>query len=88
MNLIPRRTFLRQSALAAGAAFSSVQPRAQAAPGIKRLETKVISHQPEYYHGGLEITRTASRPKPLKIQFPVRGCSVTAWFGLGGIRLQ
>jgi hypothetical protein len=57
MNLIPRRTFLRQSALAAGAAFIGVQPRAQAAPGIKRLETKVISHQPEYYHGWPTVAR-------------------------------
>jgi hypothetical protein len=54
---ISRRQFLKTATTAAGAAFISVKPRAQVAPGIKRLETKVISHQPEYYHGWPTVAR-------------------------------
>lgn len=52
-----RRTFLR-GASAAGAVFFSVGKAAHAeAPAIRLLDTKVISFQPEYYHGWPTVAR-------------------------------
>src|SRR6478672_5469990 len=50
-----RRTFLRSSITAAGI---SIAGRVRsAAPAISLLETKVISFQPEYYHGWPTVVR-------------------------------
>lgn len=54
---ISRRHFLKTTAVVAGAAFAGVKPRAHAAPAIKLLETKVISHQPELYIGWPTVAR-------------------------------
>lgn len=52
-----RRQFVRTAMVAAsGAAFGAGRP-AHAAPGIKIVETKVISHQPEYYCGWPTVAR-------------------------------
>ena len=41
---------------AAGAAFH-IRRHAQAAPAVEIIETKVISHQPNLYHGWPTLTR-------------------------------
>lgn len=49
-----RRTFLRNASLTGAGLLSTASTRATAtpaAPAIEILETKVISFQPEYYHG-------------------------------------
>jgi Neuraminidase (sialidase) len=51
-----RRTFLR-NASATGAGFLIASSARAAAPSISVLETKVISHQPEYYHGWPTVAR-------------------------------
>jgi sialidase-1 len=55
----PRRQFLKSTAaLAAGAAF--VRPRSLSAATGTILETKIISKQPEYYHGWSTVARRAN----------------------------
>ena len=53
---ITRREMLKTSA-AAGAAVLLTGRRASAAPKAEVLETKVISHQPELYHGWPTVAR-------------------------------
>lgn len=54
---IRRREFLQVSGLVAGAAAVGAPWRAAAAPGIAVLETRVISHQRENYHGWPTVAR-------------------------------
>jgi hypothetical protein len=54
---ISRRNFLQTSSLASAAMAFGPHRIALAAPQIKTLETKVISHQPELYHGWPTLTR-------------------------------
>jgi hypothetical protein len=54
---ITRRHFLKTSGAITAAALAGINTRAQAAPTIKVLETKVISHQPELYNGWPTLTR-------------------------------
>jgi sialidase-1 len=51
-----RRTFLTRGALGA-VAVGILRVRGQAAPAARVLETKVISQQPQYYHGWPTLTR-------------------------------
>src|SRR6478752_8918976 len=51
-----RRTFLR-NASATGAGFLIASSARAAAPTLSVLETKVISYQPEYYHGWPTVVR-------------------------------
>ena len=51
-----RREFLRSGGFAAAATFVGVN-YAQAAPRIELLETSVISHHPEFYHGWPTVAR-------------------------------
>jgi len=51
-----RRTFLSQS-LQAGAVLAAPWTAKAAAPEMKILETKVISRQPEFYHGWPTVAR-------------------------------
>jgi hypothetical protein len=52
-----RRIFLRSTALMSAAAATGFSARAAAAPSIQVLETKVISPDPEYYHGWPTLAR-------------------------------
>lgn len=52
-----RRTFLRSTGLATAAAVVGWRQTAQAEPKINVLETKVISHEPQYYHGWPTLAR-------------------------------
>lgn len=54
---ISRRSFLKTTGAAATTAFFSIKSRALAAPQIKVLETKVISHDAQYYHGWPTVAR-------------------------------
>lgn len=51
-----RRTFLRAASIT-GASFWAAGSSRAAAPSASVLETKVISHQPEYYHGWPTVVR-------------------------------
>jgi sialidase-1 len=51
-----RRTFLRNASLT-GASLSFASSTRAAAPSISVSETRVISHQPEYYHGWPTVAR-------------------------------
>src|SRR5512137_2872413 len=53
---ITRREMLKTSAAAAGVLLLNGR-RAAAAPKVEVLETKVISHQPELYHGWPTVAR-------------------------------
>ena len=59
MNAHPftRRRFLKTSGLAASAAIFNIGGRALSAPAAKVLETKVISLDPENYHGWATLAR-------------------------------
>jgi len=57
MNTLTRRQFLRTTAAVSTVALFGIKPSANAAPTIKVHETKVISHQPEYYHGWPTVCR-------------------------------
>ncbi|MBI5388529.1 MAG: exo-alpha-sialidase [Verrucomicrobia bacterium] len=52
-----RRRFLTAAGVLSGAALCGLRVRAQAAPRLRLLETKVISHQPQYYHGWPTLAR-------------------------------
>lgn len=54
---VTRRHFLQASGVISAAAFLGLRSRAAAAPGAKILETKVISQQPEFYHGWSTVAR-------------------------------
>jgi hypothetical protein len=54
-----RRTFLRNASVTTAGICIASSARA-AAPSISVLETKVISHQPEYYHGWPTVARRKS----------------------------
>ncbi|MCH7988069.1 MAG: exo-alpha-sialidase [Planctomycetes bacterium] len=56
IHSLNRRQFLQGTALAAGATFG-IGRAASAAPGAKISETRVISHQPQNYHGWPTLTR-------------------------------
>ncbi|MBM3860278.1 MAG: exo-alpha-sialidase [Verrucomicrobia bacterium] len=53
MNTLNRRQFLAVSTVA----LFSIKSQATAAPTIKVHETRIISHQPEYYHGWPTVCR-------------------------------
>lgn len=57
-----RRTFLRQSAtFTAGlATWAITRQEAQAAPRLELLDTRIISQQPEFYHGWPTVARRAN----------------------------
>lgn len=52
-----RRHFLRAAGLVTGAAVVGLRRTAQAAAKVEVLDTKVISHQPQYYHGWPTLAR-------------------------------
>jgi sialidase-1 len=52
-----RRQFLRSTTLISAVVLSGLARPAQAAPTLEILETKVISHQPQYYHGWPTLAR-------------------------------
>lgn len=54
---VSRRRFLQQVGAAAAASAFSGRARAQAAPRHKVLETRIISLQPQYYHGWPTLVR-------------------------------
>jgi sialidase-1 len=56
IHSLNRRQFLQGTALAAGATFG-ITRTASATPEAKILETRVISHQPQNYHGWPTLTR-------------------------------
>lgn len=60
VSTLPRRRFLRGSLLAAASASVALRTARTAAPEFKLLDTKVISHQPEYYHGWPTIARRSN----------------------------
>lgn len=55
-----RRQFLRATGLVTTAVAVGVRNTAEAAPGIEVLETRVISRQPQYYHGWPTVARRRS----------------------------
>ena len=54
---VSRRRFLQSASLLAATTFVGLRARAQTAPKIKLHETKVISRQPQYYHGWPTLAR-------------------------------
>lgn len=52
-----RRQFLRCTTLASAAAVLGSFQKAQAAPKLEVLGTRVISHEPQYYHGWPTVAR-------------------------------
>ena len=52
-----RRQFLKTAGTLSLATLAGVSPRADAAPVAQVIETKVISQQPEFYHGWPTIAR-------------------------------
>lgn len=52
-----RRHFLNTTGIAATATWMGFTRRAQAAPGAQVLETRVISQEPQMYHGWPTVTR-------------------------------
>ena len=56
-----RRHFLRTTGVVTAAAWAGIRSRASAAPpSIQLLDTKIISQQPEYYHGWPTVARRAN----------------------------
>jgi hypothetical protein len=55
--VLSRRQFIRAAGAATFAASFHLAPRAHAAPGVKVQTTRVISHQPELYHGWPTVCR-------------------------------
>ena len=55
-----RRQFLQTSTVATGAAVLGTAFRANAAPGAQVIETRVISQQPQMYHGWPTIARRSN----------------------------
>lgn len=56
-NHLTRRQFLQTTGLVTAAGLIGLPVRGQAAPEIAVLATKVISHEPQYYHGWPTLTR-------------------------------
>jgi hypothetical protein len=54
---VTRRHFLQASAAISAGAILGLRSRAAAAPEAKILETKIISQQPEFYHGWSTVAR-------------------------------
>ena len=52
-----RRQFLHRTGLVSAAAVLGSLPEAQAAPKPEILNTRVISHQPQLYHGWPTLAR-------------------------------
>jgi len=59
-NAVTRRRFLQTASGFSVALMAGLPQRALAAPTAKIIETKVISQQPEYYHGWPTIARRAN----------------------------
>lgn len=59
-NAVTRRRFLQTAGGFSVALLAGLPQRALAAPTAKIIETKVISQQPEYYHGWPTIARRAN----------------------------
>ena len=59
-SFVSRRRFLQVAGGLSVAALAGLPRRAAAAPEVKIIETKVISHQPEYYHGWPTVARRAN----------------------------
>src|SRR4051794_12800345 len=61
MNQVPhsfsRRQFLQTGGILSAAAVVGLTGRSAAASGVEILETKVISQQPEFYHGWPTVIR-------------------------------
>jgi sialidase-1 len=57
---LSRRRFLFQTGIAGIASAFAIRARAESAPKIKILETRVISHEPQYYCGWPTLTRRKS----------------------------
>lgn len=57
---LSRRRFLRNAALTGIASTFAIRARAQSAPKIKILDTRVISHEPQYYCGWPTTARRKS----------------------------
>ena len=55
--ILTRRQFLKATGTVSTVALFGIKPAAQAAPAIKVRETKVISHQPEFYCGWATVCR-------------------------------
>lgn len=55
--LLSRRAFLRRTGLAVGVGLLGWPGRAATKPALELLETKVISHQPDLYHGWPTVAR-------------------------------
>ena len=55
-----RRQFLHSAGAASAVAFFSMTRVAKAAPTAEPLETRVISRQPQYYHGWPTVARRAN----------------------------
>ncbi|MBN1347238.1 MAG: exo-alpha-sialidase [Phycisphaerae bacterium] len=56
-NNVSRRTFLKTSGVASTAVLLGTAKRSDAAQAAKIIETKVISHEPHYYHGWPTVAR-------------------------------
>ncbi|HOX56746.1 MAG TPA: sialidase family protein [Candidatus Paceibacterota bacterium] len=59
-SAVNRRQFIRAAALVTASVAAGVRRTANAAPGIEVLETRVISHTPQYYHGWPTVARRRS----------------------------
>lgn len=57
---VSRRRFLQTAGGLSAAAIAGLPRHALAAPAAKIIETKIISQQPEYYHGWPTIARRAN----------------------------
>src|SRR6266511_148572 len=57
---ISRRRFLWQVSTTAAASAFAIRTGAQTAPKIKVLDTRIISHEPQYYCGWPTLTRRKS----------------------------
>ncbi len=58
---LSRRHFLQAAGVVTAAAWAGIRSRASAAPpSIQLLDTKIISQQPEYYHGWPTVARRAN----------------------------
>ena len=57
---ISRRRFLQTTGVLSVTALAGLARRATAAPEAKIIETKIISQQPQYYHGWPTIARRAN----------------------------
>jgi len=60
MTAITRRQFLKTTGALTAAALFNLKSSAKATPTLRLLETTIISHQPNYYHGWPTVCRRAN----------------------------